>query len=468
MWIVIDVSEHNGWIDWDTVSKHIDGAIIRCGYGSDYESQDDDYFERNVSECERLGIPYGVYLYSYARNANMALSEAQHAIRLCKGHKLSYPLYYDVEETYTAAAVRECARTFCENVKAAGFEPGFYSYRSLFNEYMSGFDDYTIWIADYGVNDGNPHAMPNIGVEYDAWQYTSTGHISGIDGNVDVSQFYFAPSGGNMREVNIADVAATIHANMCEDDCFGYSWNPRWGTDGAGYATWEIDGREYTVKCGDYDCSSSIITAWSAALEGTEYEGALDDATYTGNMKSVFASSGLFDVWDTGTTSAVRGDIYLNETHHTAMCQDGGSDGVYGYDCLSEFSQSENGGTYGETGDQTGREAYIHGYYDYPWDLTLHYNGKANYVKEDDMAGLSDRDIERVWEYIYHKGMSDQDDVLGSGWSNRYNVLNAAYVEAHDAKEKADALDAKLDRVLELLEGSHSDCVLAKLVASTD
>ena len=472
MYTVIDVSEHQGWIDWDAVKKYIDegyldGAIIRCGYGSDHEDQDDDCWERNVSECERLGIPFGVYLYAYASNANMALSEARHAIRLCQGHELALPLYYDIEQECTARAHISCARTFCENVRAAGFEPGFYSYRSLYNAYMRGFDDYTIWIADYGINDGYPHTPPDIGVKYDAWQYTSVGSIPGISGNVDISEFYFAPNGKG-ELVDVGDIAATIHANMCEDDRFGYSWDPRWGTDGAGYATWTIHGRDYTVKCGDYDCSSSIITAWSTALEGTEYEGALDGATYTGNMRSVFAASGLFDIWDTQSTYAVRGDVYLNETHHTAMCQDGGSDGVYGYDCLSEFSINESGGVYGgETGDQTGREAYIHGYYNYPWDLTLHYNGKADFYEEDDMA-LTDNDIKRiaqaVAEYIYPGDKLMEKIGRPDSDPNRYNALDCAAEDAYAAKENT-------EEILELLRANNYEgraCVLEKLIASTD
>lgn len=177
---------------------------------------------------------------------------------------------------------------------------------------------------------------------------------------------------------NCANVAAQIHANMCNDSGFGYSWGERYGNS-ADKVTWTIDGRRYTVNRGDYDCSSSVCTAWQKALEGTAYEGRLDGATYTGNMRSVFVNSGLFDVWNTYSTNAVRGDVYLNDNYHTAMCQDGGSDGVYGYDCLSEFSINEFGGTYGgRRGDQTGGESSIHGYYSYPWNCTLHYNGKAD------------------------------------------------------------------------------------------
>ena len=96
--LIIDVSEHQKTIDWNKVKPKIDGAIIRCGYGDNIKSQDDKYWHRNVSECERLGIPFGVYLYSYAANDAQAKSEAEHALRLLKGHKLSYPVYIDFEE----------------------------------------------------------------------------------------------------------------------------------------------------------------------------------------------------------------------------------------------------------------------------------------------------------------------------------------------------------------------------------
>ena len=88
----IDVSEHNGKIDWEKVkSSGIDFAIIRCGYGMDLPKQDDKYWQYNVTECERLGIPYGVYIYSYADSTDRAASEADHVLRLLKGHTPSYP-----------------------------------------------------------------------------------------------------------------------------------------------------------------------------------------------------------------------------------------------------------------------------------------------------------------------------------------------------------------------------------------
>ena len=119
-----------------------------------------------------------------------------------------------------------------------------------------------------------------------------------------------------------------------------------------------------TIAGGDRDCSSAIIDAYQCA--------GLDvNASYTGNMRTAFLNTGKFEWWDVNSSSAQRGDIYLNESDHTAMCVDDGS-GAYGYDALAEFSISETGGIDGAEGDQTGAESSIHGYYNYPWDLTLH------------------------------------------------------------------------------------------------
>lgn len=181
--------------------------------------------------------------------------------------------------------------------------------------------------------------------------------------------------------MGIANIAAQIHANMCDHPGFGYDWGERYG--GPETVTWNIEGRNYTLQVGDYDCSSSVITAWQKALEGTDHQGALNGATYTGNARAVFEHSGLFySSWE----DAKRGDVYLNDVHHMAMCQDGGNDGVYGYDALSEFCINENGDVWGgERGDQTGYESYVHGFYEYwaGWDPTLHYNGGASYPQPE-------------------------------------------------------------------------------------
>lgn len=170
--------------------------------------------------------------------------------------------------------------------------------------------------------------------------------------------------------MRVNEIAAYIHRKMVTDDRFGYSWEERYG---ANPETWTIDGRQYQVRVGDYDCSSSTITAWAIALRGTTYEGCLKDATYTGNMRAVFVGTGLFE-WKPMSFDACPGDLYLNEQNHVAMCQQNDSQA----DILSEFSWGDNGAYGNVRGDQSGYEAHLADYYEYPWDGILHYNGLAD------------------------------------------------------------------------------------------
>ena len=95
--LIIDVSYHNGVINWERVkASGCAGAILRCGYGDDIASQDDKQWVRNLAECERLGIPVGVYLYSYATCDRQAQSELAHILRLIKGHTFQLPIFLDV------------------------------------------------------------------------------------------------------------------------------------------------------------------------------------------------------------------------------------------------------------------------------------------------------------------------------------------------------------------------------------
>ena len=377
---IIDVSEHQGVINWEKVKPHIDGAIIRCGYGDDDPSQDDKQWTRNISECERLGIPHGVYLYSYADTMEHARSEVAHVRRLLKGRKLQYPVYFDTEQAGCEGLSRQASDYFCSEVEKMGYWAGVYTYASWYRNYLAGLTRYTLWIADFGINDGKPHTKPNVGATIDMWQYSSMALVSGIDGRVDISYCYKdfpALIGGGKAEsststtptaIKRGQVAADIHKRMVNDDRFGYSWAELWG---ANKETWTVDGVTFPINVGDYDCSSSCIEAWADALTGTKYADMIRKATYTGNMRSVFVNTGLFE-WKPISFIASPGDLYLNESDHVAMCQQQVPDE------LSEFSISETGGTTGKRGDQTGHEAAVNPYYDYPWDGILHYNGKAD------------------------------------------------------------------------------------------
>ena len=95
--VVIDVSSHDGLIDWNRIEEHV-GVIIRIGYGNDIEGQDDKQAIRNMNECERLGIPYGVYIYSYALTSDEVTSEINHTLRMLQGRSPVRGVWFDMED----------------------------------------------------------------------------------------------------------------------------------------------------------------------------------------------------------------------------------------------------------------------------------------------------------------------------------------------------------------------------------
>lgn len=187
----IDVSVYQGNIDWGKVKPQIDFAILRCGLGDDIQSQDDKQFERNYSECTRLGIPFAVYFFSYAVNKAKVSKEIAHIKRLLNGKKITAPVYIDVENTngldwrkLSNADMLAIMQEFNTQLNALGYKMGIYSSRSAFwNEKMTDkwYDGISKWVAEYGdkVNAFNR--------TYDIWQYNSKGRIDGISGNVDMN-----------------------------------------------------------------------------------------------------------------------------------------------------------------------------------------------------------------------------------------------------------------------------------------
>lgn len=192
---VIDVSYAQPNVDWDKAKNDIDGVILRCGYGSDITSQDDKQWARNIVEVERLGIPYGVYLYSYADSDAKIQSEINHCLRLIKGHKPALGVFLDLEEAKYVGYARTATEKWCKAINAAGYKAGIYCGAYYYRQYMPGVHeqvDALWWIAGYGKNSGVPELAykPNPGFIYDAWQYTSVKKISGINGGVDCSEWY--------------------------------------------------------------------------------------------------------------------------------------------------------------------------------------------------------------------------------------------------------------------------------------
>lgn len=146
--------------------------------------------------------------------------------------------------------------------------------------------------------------------------------------------------------------------HLCTQPEHGYSWVSRWGEGGD--CQINIDGVNYFLRSGDRDCASAIISAFEAA--GISCGGA--ETTY--NMRSCMTGTGNFR-WHPMSSGFVaqRGDVYLNEQNHTAMCISAVPDR------LAEFSYSETGDIDGVEGDQTGYESHFADYYDFPWDGIL-------------------------------------------------------------------------------------------------
>ncbi|GGB26988.1 hypothetical protein GCM10011409_00330 [Lentibacillus populi] len=191
----IDVSSHQGNINWDKVKADgIKFAMIRMGIGSDIESQDDARFERNVKECERVGIPWGAYLYSYALNTTQAKSEAAHALRLLKGKNPTYPIAFDMEDADhykrnhgmpSNATLVDICHTFLDIVEDAGYYVSLYASLSWLNGKLksSKLNRFDKWVAQW--NDKCTYKG-----SYQMWQYTSSGKVNGISGRVDMNYAY--------------------------------------------------------------------------------------------------------------------------------------------------------------------------------------------------------------------------------------------------------------------------------------
>lgn len=185
----IDVSVHNGNIDWGKVKADgIDFAILRAGYGR-LASQKDEKFEQNYAGAKTAGIPVGAYWYSYAMTPEEAELEADVFLSVIKGKQFEMPVYFDLEEKKQFDLGKEqvsaIMRAFLEKVEAAGYFVGLYGSASSLTTHTA--DDiksrYTIWLAHW-CN------QTSYGGAYGIWQHSEKGKVAGINGNVDLDICY--------------------------------------------------------------------------------------------------------------------------------------------------------------------------------------------------------------------------------------------------------------------------------------
>lgn len=197
---VIDVSSWQGDIDWAKAKADgVEGAIIRLGYG--WGNYADAKAQRNINECKRLGIPFGIYWYSYAYDANCARAEGNDVAAKLRQmgvspNDLKYPVYYDLEKWTWAGhtpptnpnVYSGMTNAWYGALQSAGYKNlGVYSYTSYLQGPLNNANIYakTRWVAQYGPQ----MEFTAFGTNDRGWQYTSSGQINGISGNVDMSAF---------------------------------------------------------------------------------------------------------------------------------------------------------------------------------------------------------------------------------------------------------------------------------------
>ena len=185
----IDVSVHNGNIDWNRVKNAgIDFAILRAGYGR-VASQKDAKFEQNYAGAKAAGVPVGAYWYSYATTPDEARLEAEVCVSILRGKQFEYPIWFDLEERSALntgkANCSAMIRAFCEVLEKNGYWVGLYTSRSVLGTHIE--DDiktrYAIWAAEW-------NSKLNYSGAVGIWQYSDKGRVDGISGAVDLDEGY--------------------------------------------------------------------------------------------------------------------------------------------------------------------------------------------------------------------------------------------------------------------------------------
>ncbi len=192
----IDVSEHNGVIDWEKVkAAGIQFAMLRAGYG---KGNADKQFQRNAAACTRVGLPFGVYWFSYAATEEEAAREAAFCLKAAAAFRIDGPVAYDFEYdsvdnakkrgvTVTKALASKLAKTFLDAVQKAGYTAVNYANPDYLNRYFDASVDYSLWLAQWPKNVSALDKPPR---DCLIWQYSATGAVPGIAGNVDLDVCY--------------------------------------------------------------------------------------------------------------------------------------------------------------------------------------------------------------------------------------------------------------------------------------
>lgn len=222
MAVVIDVSGHDGLIDWDSAKEHIEGVIIRIGYGNDYAYQDDKQAVQNMDECERLGIPYGVYIYSYAMTMQETESEISHTLRMLKGRNPVRGVWFDMEDAdeykknhgmdvYSKedrTLLTDICIRFIEEMHSRGYITGVYAnydyYKNVLDtNRLSMTEGFNMWLAHWDVEEPDMDCMMWQFGAYRIGDHEFDGNIYYADYSSPYKDAYIETSAQAGRKVNV-------------------------------------------------------------------------------------------------------------------------------------------------------------------------------------------------------------------------------------------------------------------------
>lgn len=377
----IDVSAHQGKINWETVANYgIDFAILRI---TEVGNVIDSQFENNFAGCNKHKIPVGVYKYSYASTVSEARSEARKVVSVLNGRKIQFPVFLDLEHnnqrTLGSESIHKMADAFREIVESAGYKFGIYCNVDWYNTVIcSHLKKHDFWIARYPANDNGTvveRLRPSAGA---GWQYSSKGKVPGISGNVDMDVFYKDYRGTTQKgetkmvkisncghdehgryaggragdqtgteyqimnwysrpwlcvlrfnDAKIAAMIADMATKAAQNNLIGYDQGTA-GNSNDRYSFWRhlkasnYDPAQITVAC-ESDCSAST----AAIVKGAGYR--LNNARLkavsiyltTRNMRQALKNAGAKVLTDkkylTSGDYLKAGDILLNDNHHVAI-----------------------------------------------------------------------------------------------------------------------------------------------------
>lgn len=186
----VDISEHNGVVDWEKVAKNVDFAILRIGWVGNNSNKMDIKFVENYKAAKKAGIKLGAYVYMYSKSTEAAKAGAEWILKQIKGYDFEMPIYCDMEDNTISGlgknTLTAITDAFNKVIKAAGYEVGIYSSRYWFDSKLNpSVKNYHTWIAHYGLSGTDRYKG-----SYEMWQNSSDGKVDGVKGRVDTNYLY--------------------------------------------------------------------------------------------------------------------------------------------------------------------------------------------------------------------------------------------------------------------------------------